>query len=297
MFTEKFRDSALRKTEGIVHYTDIVYSLRDEFIGNNDQTPFFVLQGTVRERFVDDAKRLNTLRERVLIQKQLSTESESGHALITATASTLPELLAAAEKRAATPQKMSSFADSLFDALRESVSIEEFSEFFDLDLTEHPYFGEPSAEKYIVNVLSRENRSDKFVTAARKREPVNPMWGWIGGYRETYELRLNCHMERAQLKFTLTPKYRSLKMFTLVVTCAPSLEQCYVFEVIAQHSLEDFERYDEEGEEVARDWDKFGWDENAHGIVDRVVAKLNEVVGVYTERTQQRLIEGSVSST
>ena len=78
VFTEKFRDSALRKTEGIVHYTDIVYSLRDEFIGNNDQTPFFVLQGTVRERFVDDAKRLNTLRERVLIQKQLSTESESG---------------------------------------------------------------------------------------------------------------------------------------------------------------------------------------------------------------------------
>ena len=297
VFTERFRDSALRKTEGVVYYTDIIYSLRDEFIGDNDQTPFFVSQGTGRERFVDDARRLNTLRARVLVQRQSSEESQNGHTLIRATASTLPELLAAAENRAATPKKISSFADSLFDALRESVSIDEYSEFFDLDIAEHSYFREPSAKKYIVDVLSRENRTDKFVTAVRKREPINPILGWMGGDRETYELRLNCHMKRAQLKFTLTPKYRSLKMFTLVVTCAPTLEQCYVFEVIARHSLEDFERYDEEGEEVARRWYKFDWDESAHDILDGVVAKLNEVVGVYMERTQQRLIEGSVSNT
>ena len=99
VFTEKFRDSVLRKTEGVVHYTDIIYSLRDEFIGNNEQTPFFISQGTGRERFVDDAKRLITLRKRVLMQRQSSTESPNGHALIAATESTLPELLAAAEKR------------------------------------------------------------------------------------------------------------------------------------------------------------------------------------------------------
>ena len=296
-FTARFRDSALRKSEGVVYYTDIIYSLRDEFIGDNDQTPFFVAQGTGRERFVDDARRLNTLRARVLVQRQSSEESQNGHALIRATASTLPELLAAAENRAATPEKMSSFVDSLFDALRERVSIEEFSEFFDLDVTEHSYFGEPSAKRYIVDVLSRESRPDRFVTAEKKRES-NSMWGvWIGGYRETYELRLNCHMRRAQLNFTLTPKYRSLKMFTLVVTCAPSLKQCYVFEVIARHSLEDFERYDGEGEEVARCWYKFDWDEIADDIVDGVVAKLNEVVRAYMELTQQRLTEGSVSYT
>ena len=178
------------------------------------------------------------------------------------------------------------------------MSIEEFSDFFDLDLTEHPHFEEPSAEKYIVDVLSRENRTDKFVTAVRKREPISAMWGlWTGGYRETYDLRLNCHMKRAQLRFIMTPKYHSLKMFTLVVTCAPSLVQCYVFEVIAQHSLEDFERYDEEGQGIVRRWYKFGWDENPDGVVDRVVAKLKEVVRDHLERTQQRLIEGSVSST
>ena len=292
VFTEKFRDSALRKEEGVVHYTDIVSTLRDEFINNQEQTPFFVTQGTAREHFVEDAKRLDALRERILLQRQGSPSSESNGGLIPVTASTLPELLAAAENRVATPEKISSFTDSLFDALRGNLSIDEFSELFDSDLAENPDFSEPSAEKYIVDVLRNQTRSDKFVTAERKREP-NSMWGiWIGGYRETYDLRLNCHMKRAQLKFTLTPKYRSLKMFTLVVTCAPSLDLCYVFEVIAQHSLEDFGRYDEEGEEVARRWYKFRWDENADDVVRKAVTKLKEVVRGYLERTQHRLIDG-----
>ena len=292
VFTEKFRDSALRKTEGVVHYTDIVSTLRDDFINNQEQTPFFVTQGTGREEFVEDAARLDALRERILLQRQNSSRSESDGALTSTTASTLTDLLATMENRSATPEKMSSFADSLFNALKRSVSIEDFSELFDLDLTEHRNFSEPSAEKYIVDVLETENRSDKFVTAQIKREPKS-MWDiWFGGYRETYELRLNCHMKIAQLKFSLTPKYRILKMFTLVVTCAPSLERCYVFEVIAQHSLEDFGRYDKEGEKVAGRWYKFGWDENADDMVRKAVIKLKEVIRDYLERTQHRLIKG-----
>ena len=147
--------------------------------------------------------------------------------------------------------------------LKESVSIEEFLEFFDLNVTDHPHFSELSAKKYIVDVLRHEYRSDKLVTAAKRREQNSMLGISFGGYRETYDLLLNCHMKRAQLTFTLTPKYRSLQMFTLVVTCAPSLEHCYVFEVIAQHSLEDFGRYDEEGEEAARRWYKFSWDKSA----------------------------------
>jgi hypothetical protein len=55
------------KTEGVVFYTDIINTLRDEFIDNNLQTPFFVSQHTGREQFVDDAKRLD-----VCVPKTLS---------------------------------------------------------------------------------------------------------------------------------------------------------------------------------------------------------------------------------
>ena len=179
-FTEKFRDSALRKKKGAVHYTDIVSRLRDEFINNQEQTPFFVTQGTGRERFVEDAKRLDALRERILLQRQESSRSDTDDALIP-TASTLPGLLSAADNRVATPEKISSFVDGLFDALKESVSIEEFLEFFDLDITEHPHFSELSAKKYIVDVLRHEYRSDKFVTATKRREPYSMLGISFGG--------------------------------------------------------------------------------------------------------------------
>lgn len=99
LFTEKFRDSALRKTEGTVHYTDIISTLRDEFINNQEQIPFFVSQGTAREQFVEDAKCLNSLRDRLSKRRQSTSQSESTAPLAPAAASTLPELLAEAEMR------------------------------------------------------------------------------------------------------------------------------------------------------------------------------------------------------
>jgi hypothetical protein len=63
VFTEKFREATLRKVEGSVLYTDIINVLRDAFIGNEDQTPHFIVQGTGRQQFVDDAKKLDALRK------------------------------------------------------------------------------------------------------------------------------------------------------------------------------------------------------------------------------------------
>ena len=60
-FTEKFRSSALRKEQGPVYYIDIISSLIDEFLPNNDQIPFFVSQVTGREQFVDEARRMDAL--------------------------------------------------------------------------------------------------------------------------------------------------------------------------------------------------------------------------------------------
>jgi hypothetical protein len=67
VFTESFRAAVLRKTEGPVYYTDIISSLRDEYLQNNDQTPLHVSQGTGREQFVDDAKRLEGLRQKLTL--------------------------------------------------------------------------------------------------------------------------------------------------------------------------------------------------------------------------------------
>ena len=296
LFTEKFRESVLRKTEGEVYYSDIVYALRDEFIENDEQTPFFVSQGTGREQFVDDAKRFDALRAVVVAQRPSSSQSERNDQEIDSASLTFPELLAAVESGSATRKKIESFVDGLFDGLQERVSSDNFSEFFEMDFEEHPDFMEESTDGFIVRVLSTEYRSDGFVTAEKQYDRVSLVFGLYAlqgdrRHRESFNLRLNCDMKRAQLKFTMTPKFHSLKQLTLVVTCAPSLEQCYVFVIVCEHSLEDFGRYDPKGREIVRRWHKFNWDECTDRIVGDSISMLEESVRNHLERTQQRLTE------
>jgi hypothetical protein len=96
-------------------------------------------------------------------------------------------------------------------------------------------------------------------------------------------------MERAQLKITFTPKFANLKRITLVVTCAPSLDACYIFEVATEHLLRDFGRYDSDGPEVSRRWWKRVWAEGSGTIVDQISQKFAEVVRQQLENAEKRL--------
>lgn len=303
IFTEKFRDSALRKKTGTVYYTDIISTLRDEFKQNNEQTPFFVSQGTGREHFVEEAKCLDALRAKLAEETESSFEPESETQQTSHTAPNLQTLLEETEKNIATREKITSFVNTFFGDLIEKVSNDEFSDFFDLNIVEHSDFEEATAKEFITTVLSKENRSDKFVTATirkeytGRRDPRNSLESFFGifgdnrTFRNICTLGLNCEMQRAQLKIIFTPKYHSLRQLVLVVTCAPSLEKCYVFEIGSQHSLEDFGEFSIKGDEVVRRWYKFDWSEKTDEVVTKIVSKLNDVVQEHLESTQQRLIE------
>jgi hypothetical protein len=77
-------------------------------------------------------------------------------------------------------------------------------------------------------------------------------------------------MSRAQLRVTLTPKFSTLQRIVLVVTCAPSLEICYVLEVATQHMLHDFGKYDIDGTKAVHRWYKFDWKESTDGVVRKM---------------------------
>lgn len=301
VFTEKFRAAALRKNEGTVYYTDIVNSVRDAFIENDEQTPFFVFQVTGRESFVEDAHRLDALRDRLAASLESSLVCQSEQQELPPTPRSLQELLEVSEQQVATPSIIDSFTSALFDALVENVSTDEFSCFFDLGVVEHADYEEPTTDAFIIRVLSRQDRLDEFVTASIKRERTrNPlsmmgtsvllgMFGDDQRYREVYDLQLNCKMKRAQVKVTFTPKYYSLKKLVLVVSCAPSLHHCYVFEMGTQHKLTDFDEFSSEGEEAVRRWYKLEWSDGSAGVVKKISARLHEIVREHLVQTEQRL--------
>ena len=303
LFTEKFRAAALRKTEGTVYYTDVVNSLRDAFIQNDDQTPFFVSQVTGREAFVDDAHRLDALREQLAADVLVAVERKPEVGEPSVPPQSLKELLAIAEEKSATPAIIDSFTTSFFDALKSKILTDEFSEFFEIDVVEHSDFEEPTTDAFITRVMSREDRMDEFVTASMKRERSrNPlsmmgtsMWLGIFGdderYRELYDLRLNCEMRKAQVRFAMTPKFNTLRKVVLVVTCAPSLHRCYILEMGTQHKLSDFQKYESEGDEVIRRWYKLEWTDDTVGVMNKISTRLHEVVRKQLEEIQQSLLE------
>jgi hypothetical protein len=117
MFTEKFRAAALRKTGGTVFYTDVISSLRDEFINNQNQTPFFVSQGTGREQFTDDAKCFDALRARLAASAASSTPPGVDEQRTIPAIPTLRERLQNADANMATSSQVAAFIGNFFDTL------------------------------------------------------------------------------------------------------------------------------------------------------------------------------------
>nr|WP_239032631.1 caspase family protein [Leisingera sp. MMG026] len=309
-FTRAFLEASVRKTTGVVYYTDIKNALRDDFIGNEDQTPFFVNQGTGREVLVDDARRLVKFREILKSrwpngEENINSEDESDEVdgdLAGIGAQTPAQLLHLAEQQMGSPEKASEFASKLFDGVLEKFDQCEFSEFFEAVTAEHSDFEEPTAREFMIRVLSREDRHDNLVTAEakRKRKKKLPwetaMMGLMASFNDDWEehftLHLNCTLERAQLKLTLSPKFRSLQQLQLVLSCAPSLNQCYVFEVVTQHPYTDWEAYDIEGKEIVRRWYKMNWGDDLEFLATKICDALVKGISDHIHETTKRL-EGS----
>lgn len=303
LFTDKFRSAALRKTEGVVFYTDIINTLRDEFIDNNLQTPFFVSQHTGREQFVNDAKRLDGLRKALDKTRDAAADQSQAAQQVTPLPMTLLERIRLADSKVVKPDVMSSFVGGFFDDLIREVSTGEFADFFEREIIEHARFEESTAERFIIRVMSNEKRADNFVTANHSRRPRtgNPMLAglhalapYLGDdiFQEDWELSLNCTMGRAQLRITFTPKFANLQRIVLVVSCAPSLDHCYVFEITTQHLLRDFGKFDSYGPEASRQWWKLGWSESTNGVVTRISDKLVEIVRGNLETAENRISKG-----
>jgi hypothetical protein len=298
-FTENFRDAALRKSEGIVYYTDISNTLRDVFIDNQNQTPFFIVQATAREQFIDDAKKLDPLRKSLQKARVAVAEQSGTGQQVAARPLSFLERLQVADCKVVNPERMSTFVDTFLTNLLDRITASEFADFFDTTITEHASFEEPTAEKFIIRMLSAENRPDNFVTASHAREfrgfnagaGFAYAFGLKDMFDERWELRLNCAMSRAQLRVALTPKFMNLKQIILVVSCAPSLDFCYLFEITTQHMLHDFHKFDADGQEMSRRWWKVAWSETTEGVVRQIAAKLAETVRMQLEAAEKRLAE------
>jgi hypothetical protein len=235
VFTEKFIAAALRKAEGPVYYSEIVNALRDEFLDDNVQTPHFVSQGTGREEFVENATRLDGLRAKRLASRSAAAAATPNVPSIVERPTTVLDILQKAESRFANRETARAFIATLFGKLSDSASSDFFGDLFSSEVIEHSDFREPTTRAFIIRVLSNEKRPDNFVTATVTREhKLRDPWGITrlaaslldpDDAVSHYELHLNCELEKAQLKITLTPKFvsevRTMRAMLLIPALLP----------------------------------------------------------------------------
>lgn len=302
-FTQSFCEATLRKSEGAIFYTDIINSLRDIYLGDDFQTPHFVSQGTGREIFAEDANLLAGFRTRFKqnwqeIQEEASADYGSNHPIEHRAA--MLRLIEKAETQFATPDLAKDFIDTLFDNLISLANSSEFTDFFDVIIEEHSQYRENSVERFIVKCLSGERRPDNFVTAYKGRKRIkNSAWpsslSYLYGdeFSEIINLELNCSLPRIQIKIIFRPKFRSIDQISLIITCAPSINSCYIFENSMIHLRRDWESFEENGFNIVEKWYNRPWSEDITWLSRESCDRLFEYVEKHIDQATKRISDNS----
>lgn len=293
-FTQHFLEAAISKVDGTVYYTDIINSLRDRFLNNAHQTPHFVSQGTGREIFADSGEKFASIRQRVFANQNDATEPDPSDQIADQETTTPFERLKQLEHLFVEKEKAQEFTAAFSAAIESAVQkvAAKYVDGYDIDTFHHDDYYEADTRDFIIRVLHKEKRPDNFVTAGITREMKEKPFGSIGStwsllatsmnsgrnVLESFELDLNCSFENVQFKISLTPKLQSLKKWSLIISFAPSLTTCYVFEYLMSHGLSDWGKFEGDGVEVKRRWYKFDWDQNFGGAVSKITDNLSDSI-------------------
>jgi hypothetical protein len=162
------------------------------------------------------------------------------------------------------------------------------SDFFDLATCEKSDYNDQASRDFITSVLSSQDRQDRLVSVEikrkKKRQPLlsarltSLLASMDQEWEEYYELNLNCTLARAQMILELTPKFRALQHHKLALSFAPSLQHCYVFEVLTAHPRSDWDEFAVEGVERIRRWYKLDWDADPQFLVEKVCDGLDSTL-------------------
>lgn len=305
-FSDAFLRAAADKEEGPVYYTDIVNALRDKYLDNDDQTPFFISQGTARELLLRDASALKPLRE--LLKTFVSPAGEDNSLVVVDAGEdesdglselSLIDRLRILDESFVDEDAANDFIDKIFQGVVDRFEGGKFSDYFVLTASDTSYYDDMPAHDFMVRVLSKEDRPDNFVTAKsrQKKVKVSSILGTVNALEELYnptwtteyDLRLNCSLNKAQLVINLEPTTKSLQRLRLTLSVAPSLRYCYLFEILTSHQRIDWKRFESNGSENLRRWYKLEWGQDIDFLLGKITDALEDAIETHVEAVARRV--------
>ena len=281
-FTDAFRNATLQKESGPIYYTDIRNYLRDEYIYSPSQIPYFIGQETGREKFVEDAKILGSIRNSVL-GNSLSEETESETDTDDGAKPDIATKLKQIEESFADKEIADQFIDKVVTSVFQRVEREDsFKPFFEVETSSSSGYEDTADESFIVRTLSKVDRLDQLVSAGsntytKQSNPLlSPLFDPPKRVTEYYVV-LNCTLTTAQLTVKLTPNFKSLSRIFLTLTFVPSLPKCYLFLSVTTQARQGWEdEFDTYSDDKQRKWFQADWSDDPSWIVEQVLELLKE---------------------
>ncbi len=299
VFTRELRAACVRKTSGVVYYTDVESSLRDAFVGNARQTPHIMKQGTLQEIFCADAANLDTIRQKISAESTPDAEPAvefRPQSEFEAAWDYLEEL----EKQIPSSQDAQSFIEAVAEHVLDTSRMEsELRGFFECRLARYDDYEQVENKRAVVRLLAGRQRDDTFVGSGVTREKRREsFYGALTSYMyapiydETAYLDNNCQLKNVHVKLYFEPKFMNLKRPVAEIAFLPSLRECLVLTTTGFQKRSGWGSFD--GGEAATQWKwtACGWSADA-----REVAKGIHVEPLAIVRSYVRKIGESVKGT
>lgn len=293
IFTQRFKDAVLGKLEGPLYYFDIINSLRDSYQGNDSQTPHFVVQSTGRELFAERAASFEDIRSSIaamVAELDAVCDDNAGMQEIDAF-----DRLSELDASYVSEEEAKKFVSGLLAAIEIVVtSSDMLSKYFEFEASYFDGYYDQRSEEFMARTLKARKRPDNFVEADVWQETsrqtnslglptVNPFA--LARNRVThYDVELKCSMGNVQLLLKLLPRLKSIHSFELLVSCAPSLTKCYVFEFPTRNAPVDWNKYDQNGVPLNRRWYELDWGQSTETLVEKIRDGLVNVVESHTAK-------------
>ena len=306
-FTEKFCLASARDSGGPVYYTDIISRLRDDYLQNKERSPHFVFQASARETFVDDGALLNGFRD--VFSNKYSKETPAGAVGASGSVATALELalttsqiLSQADSTIVNQNKVEYQIDLILTKAAESVFSSGIEEFYEINCMEWGDFSEVESKSFIVKCLMQEKRHDEFVEVANKKAKRKPsILSMLDSYKfglpqeedpepDDLVLKLNLPLKKCQINLSLIPKFMSLQKMSLILSCAPSLDFLYLFEVSKSYPRVNWTNFSENGTVLSRKWYRIKWEYPVSESVSSIPGRFIAAAQDHAKSTAERIL-------
>ncbi|MCB1755477.1 MAG: caspase family protein [Gammaproteobacteria bacterium] len=287
VFTKEFITACVTKENGVIYYSDLENSLRDAFLKHSSQTPHFIRQGTLHEKFCDEASLLHEFGKSFL--SETIPERDPNTSGVTASPLELADMaINQLEGQVPSEDAAQNFIDRVVaSAFNQSVS-PDLAKYFDIRRVTYDDFDNVDNKRAVIKLLSLRGTSDRFVQGEIQKEKRRQLaytalveHMYEPEYNEVCYLDNNCGMTSVHVGVYYEPQSMALCRLFSEIVFLPGLTDCLILTCESKQPRESWGSFGEEGGSKKWKWSKHAWLDDPEQVARDYISDPNSFARSY----------------